>query len=72
MFRKKPGDTRKTAINPHQLFVDNSLRLADILRNYFGQNDLAQIDGRTMAAAFKRFHILERYLKRESWRGENP
>lgn len=45
--------------------------MADILKNYFGQDDLAKIDGRTMAAAFRRFDILERYLKRESWWEEN-
>ncbi|MCI9436084.1 MAG: hypothetical protein HFH85_02760 [Lachnospiraceae bacterium] len=38
--------------------------------NYFGQDDLAKIDRRTMAA-FRRFDILERYLKRESWWEEN-
>lgn len=54
-----------------EMYLRAENALADILRNYFGQDDLAQIDGRTMAAAFRRFDILERYLKRESWWEEN-
>lgn len=42
-----------------------------ILQNYFNHDILAEIDGRTMAAAFRRFDILERYLKNELWWNAN-
>lgn len=45
--------------------------MVDILKNYFNNDNLAQIDGRTMAAAFRRFDILERYLKNELWWKQN-
>lgn len=41
--------------------------MVDILKDYFNRNELSEIDGRTMAAAFRRFDLLERYLKDESW-----
>ena len=45
--------------------------MVDILKNYFNNESLSEIDGRTMAAAFRRFDIMERYLKNEMWREEN-
>lgn len=57
--------------NKERMYRKAESAMADILKNYFGQDDLAKIDGRTMAAAFRRFDILERYLKRESWWEEN-
>ena len=41
--------------------------MAELLKDYFHTDDLATIDGRTMAAAFRRFDLLERYLKNDSW-----
>lgn len=44
--------------------------LIDVLRSYFGwpsDSPLTDIDGRTMAAAFRRFDIVERYIKNENW-----
>ena len=37
----------------------------DVLKDYFNHDNLSEIDGRTMAAAFRRFDIMERYLKNE-------
>ena len=54
-----------------QMYHQAEKAMTDILKNYFGQNDLTQINGRTMAAAFRRFDILERYLKKESWWEDN-
>lgn len=38
-----------------------------ILTEYFNSLSLGEIDGRTMAAVFRRFDILERYLKNADW-----
>lgn len=45
--------------------------MVDILKDYFNNNNLSEIDERTMAAAFRRFDIVERYLKNETWWKEN-
>ncbi len=45
--------------------------MVNILKDYFNNESLSRIDGRTMAAAFRRFDIMERYLKNEMWREEN-
>ena len=45
--------------------------MVDILKDYFNNESLSEIDGRTMAAAFRRFDIMERYLKNEIWWEEN-
>lgn len=45
--------------------------MVDILKDYFNNKSLSEIDGRTMAAAFRRFDIMERYLKNEIWWEEN-
>lgn len=45
--------------------------MVDILKDYFNNDNLSEIDGRTMAAAFRRFDIMERYLKNEIWWNEN-
>ena len=44
------------------LYAEEEHRLVDILKNYFNQRDLEEIDGRTMAAVFRRFDVLVRYL----------
>ena len=54
-----------------RMYHKAELAIVNVLKNYFGYDDLAQIDGRTMAAAFRRFDIMERYLKKESWWEEN-
>ena len=45
--------------------------MVDVLKDYFNNDELSEIDGRTMAAVFRRFDIMERYLKNESWWGAN-
>ena len=49
-------------------WAENSL--IDILRKYHDLKDtdnLYDMDGRTIAAAFRRFDIVEQYIKNESW-----
>ncbi len=41
--------------------------LIGFLQKYFGMEHLQEIDGRTMAAAFRRFDIIERYIKDLAW-----
>ena len=41
--------------------------LVTFLQRYFDMEDLREIDGRTMAAAFRRFDIIERYIKNMKW-----
>ena len=41
--------------------------MVDILKDFFNNESLSEIDGRTMAAAFRRFDIIERYLKNKIW-----
>ena len=41
-------------------------QLIQILKRYFNQDSLENIDGRTMAAAFRRFDILLRFLSDNS------
>ena len=43
-------------------YQEEEQKLIEILKNYFNQDNLENIDGRTMAAAFRRFDILLRYL----------
>ena len=45
--------------------------MVNILKHYFNNDNLANIDGRTMAAAFRRFDILEHYLKNKQWWEKN-
>lgn len=49
------------------LYEKAESKMTEILKDYFNNNVLGVIDGRTMAAAFRRFDILERYLKDETW-----
>ena len=44
------------------IFLNTNSTLKTLLKNYFNQDNLESIDGRTMAAAFRRFDILLRYL----------
>lgn len=44
--------------------------MVDILKDYFNNESLSEIDGRTVAAAFRRFDIIERYLKTKQEKGE--
>ncbi len=53
--------------NKENLYRKAEQAMVDILKDYFNRNELSEIDGRTMAAAFRRFDIVERYLKNESW-----
>ena len=45
-------------------YLDAENQLIQILKSYFNQNNLEDIDGRTMAAAFRRFDILLRFFSR--------
>lgn len=49
------------------LYEKSELLMKDILTEYFNQEVLSEIDGRTMSAVFRRFDILERYLKKQVW-----
>lgn len=49
-------------INKECFYVEEEQKLIEILKKYFNQENLKDIDGRTMAAAFRRFDILFRYL----------
>lgn len=53
--------------NKENLYRKAEQAMVHILKDYFNRNELSEIDGRTMAAAFRRFDIVERYLKNESW-----
>lgn len=50
-----------------EMYQKAETALAMILKAYFNSTELDEIDGRTMAAAFRRFDLLERYLKKERW-----
>ena len=56
--------------NKESLIVWAENKMVDILRDYFSLSEgdsLEDIDGRTMAAAFRRFDIVEKYFKDENW-----
>ena len=57
--------------NKELMYSKAERAMVHILKDYFNNNNLAEIDGRTMAAAFRRFDIVERYLKNEAWWKEN-
>lgn len=46
-----------------KLYEEAEAVLGETLVKYFNEEALEQIDGRTMAAAFRRFDLIERYLK---------
>ena len=46
--------------------------LVDMLRDYFGNKPLTSLDGRTLAAPFRRFDLMENYIKKPSWRETHP
>ena len=49
-------------------------KLKNILEKYFNlseKSSISEIDGRTMAAAFRRFDIVEGYLKNQEWWDKN-
>lgn len=49
-------------IDKECFYVEEEQKLIEILKKYFNQENLKDIDGSTMAAAFRRFDILFRYL----------
>ncbi|BCJ93371.1 hypothetical protein acsn021_09400 [Anaerocolumna cellulosilytica] len=53
--------------NKEELYSKAENQMTHILKDYFNYNMLSDIDGRTMAAAFRRFDILVRYLKNKIW-----
>ena len=57
--------------NKELMYSKAEQTMADILKDYFNNANLSEIDGRTMSAAFRRFDIMERYLKNETWWEEN-
>lgn len=54
-----------------ELYQRSEIELVKILTKYFYPDKLTEIDGRTMSAVFRRFDILERYLKNEIWWNEH-
>ena len=49
-------------------------KIVEIVRDYYNlekSNSLEDVDGRTMAAAFRRFDIVEKYIKKEEWWEKN-
>jgi len=52
--------------NKDALYEKAQSHLVQILVDYFNE-PLVDIDGRTMAAVFRRFDIMERYLKNTAW-----
>lgn len=57
--------------NKELMYSKAERAMVHILKDYFNNDNLSEIDGRTMAAAFRRFDIVERYLKNELWWKEN-
>ena len=53
--------------NKEDLYKKAESEMTNILEEYFNTDTINEIDGRTMSAAFRRFDILERYLKNEIW-----
>lgn len=53
--------------NKQSLYNIAERGMGEMLSDYFNEHNLGVIDGRTMAAAFRRFDLLERYLKNEDW-----
>ena len=49
-------------LNKESSYAEEEIRLVQILKKYFNQENIQNIDGRTMAAAFRRFDLLLRYL----------
>ncbi len=49
-------------LNKESFYAEEEIRLVQILKKYFNQENIQNIDGRTMAAAFRRFDLLLRYL----------
>lgn len=47
--------------NKELMYSKAEQTMADILKDYFNNANLSEIDGRTMSAAFRRFDIMERY-----------
>ena len=53
--------------NKELMYSKAEQAMVNILKDYFNNESLSRIDGRTMAAAFRRFDIIERYLKNKIW-----
>ncbi len=53
--------------NKEDLYIKAENVLTELLKGYFNTEHLDSIDGRTMAAAFRRFDIVENYFKVSSW-----
>ena len=57
--------------NKDALYSKAECCLTELLIEYFNIESLDLIDGRTMAAAFRRFDIVENYFKVDSWWNEH-
>ena len=60
----------------NELLIDETIKekLKNILEKYFNlseKSSISEIDGRNMAAAFRRFDIVEGYLKNQEWWDKN-
>lgn len=50
-----------------QLFDKGENILKIMLQDYFGTNDLHNLDGRTIAVPFRRYDLFVRYIQNEDW-----
>ena len=52
-----------------EYFETGEIRLRDMLRNYLDASSLVGLDGRTLAAPFRRYDLIGRYIDNEGWWG---
>lgn len=45
------------------------MQIREMLRNYLGISSLSGLDGRTLAAPFRRYDLIGRYIDNASWWG---
>ena len=49
------------------LFEEAEKRLIEILQDYFRTQNVYELDGRTIAAPFRRFDLMQLYINNENW-----
>ncbi len=58
--------------NKETYFNTAEALLQEMLRDYFGNKPMESLDGRTLAAPFRRFDLMENYIKNPSWTASHP
>ncbi len=58
--------------NKEAYFSTAEALLQEMLRDYFGNKPMESLDGRTLAAPFRRFDLMENYIKNPSWTASHP